>query len=84
MIHRSFQRTIVLAATLVGFTFFSAQLSAQTLYGTLVGNIIDPSGLPVAEATVRAVHSGTGLARETKTNDNGGFLFSDLQPLAQR
>jgi hypothetical protein len=34
----------------------------------------------VVGATVRAEHSGTGLARETKTNDRGGFLLSDLQP----
>src|SRR5918998_2068741 len=79
MTHRSIHAALLAAALLV-FTFFSAQLPAQTLYGTLVGNITDPSGLPVVDATVRAVHSGTGLARETKTNDRGGFLFSDLQP----
>jgi hypothetical protein len=70
----------MVAAGLLVFTFLSAQVPAQTLYGTLVGNITDPSGLPVTEATVTAVHSGTGLARETKTNERGGFLFSDLQP----
>src|SRR5688572_13685927 len=79
MTHRSIHAAVIFTATLVVFTFFSAQLPAQTLYGTLVGNITDPSGLPVPGATVRAVHSGTGLARETKTNDNGGFLFPDLQ-----
>ena len=76
---RSIHPAVIVAAGLLVFTFFSAQLPAQTLYGTLVGNITDPSGLPVAGATVRAVHSGTGLARETKTNERGGFLFSDLQ-----
>ena len=69
----------MVAAGFLVFTFLSAQLPAQTLYGTLVGNITDPSGLPVVGATVRAEHSGTGLARETKTNERGGFLFSDLQ-----
>src|SRR5687767_15919828 len=76
---RSSQAAVILATGLLVFTLFSAQLPAQTLYGSLVGNITDPSGLPVAGATVRAEHSGTGLARETKTNDRGGFLFSDLQ-----
>lgn len=79
MTHRSI-RSLAFQAALLFFTFCSAQLQSQTLYGTLLGNITDPSGLPVAEATVRAVHSGTGLARETRTNDRGGFLFSDLQP----
>jgi carboxypeptidase family protein/TonB-dependent receptor-like protein len=71
---------VMVAAGLIVFTFFSAQLPAQTLYGTLVGNITDPSGLPVEGATVRAESPGTGLARETKTNERGGFLFSDLPP----
>jgi hypothetical protein len=69
----------IVAAGLLAFTFFSVPAPAQTLYGTLVGNITDPSALPVVGATVRAEHSGTGLVRETKTNDRGGFVFSDLQ-----
>ena len=75
MTRRSVHAAVTVAAGLLVFAFFSAQLPAQTLYGTLVGNITDPSGLPVVAATVRAVHSGTGLARETKTNERGGFLF---------
>src|SRR5688572_9769005 len=61
---RSIHSAVIVGAGLLVFTFFSASLPAQTLYGTLVGNITDPSGLPVGGATVRAVHSGTGLARE--------------------
>ena len=80
MTHRRIHAAVMVAAGLLAFTFFSAPLPAQTLYGTLVGNITDPSGLPVVGATVRAEHSGTGLARETKTNERGGFVFSDLQP----
>ena len=80
MTQRRIHPVVTFAAGLIVFTFFSAQLPAQTLYGTLVGNITDPSGLPVVGATIRAVHSGTGLARETKTNERGGFVFSDLQP----
>jgi Carboxypeptidase regulatory-like domain/TonB dependent receptor len=79
MTQRSLHRAVVVAAGLFLFTFLPARLPAQTLYGTLVGNITDPSGLPVVGATVQAVHSGTGLARETKTNERGGFVFSDLQ-----
>jgi hypothetical protein len=78
--HRRIHAAVMVAAGLLAFTFFSASVPAQTLYGTLVGNITDPSGLPVVGATVRAEHSGTGLARETKTNERGGFVFSDLQP----
>ncbi len=80
MTPRSIHPAARLAASLIVLTLFTAPLLAQTLYGTLVGNITDPSGLPVQGATVRAVHAGTGLARESKTNERGGFLFSDLQP----
>ena len=79
MTQRRIHSAVMVAAGLLVFTFLSARVPAQTLYGTLVGNITDPSGLPVVGATVRAVHSGTGLAREAKTNERGGFLFSDLQ-----
>src|SRR5688500_13497223 len=79
MAQRSSQAAALVAAGFLVFTLFSAPLPAQTLYGTLVGNITDPSGLPVVGATVRAVHSATGLARETKTTERGGFLFAALQ-----
>jgi hypothetical protein len=80
MTQRSLHRAVLVAAGSLVFAFLSAQLPAQTLYGTLVGNITDPSGLPVVGATVRAENPGTGLARETKTNERGGFNFSDLPP----
>lgn len=80
MRRRSLHRRVAIAAGLLVFTFLCAHLPAQTLYGTLVGNITDPSGLPVVGAAVRVEHSGTSLARETRTNERGGFLFSDLQP----
>ncbi len=80
MTRRSVYPVTIGAAGLLILTLFCTQLPAQTLYGTLVGNITDPSGLPVANASVRAVNSGTGLERETKTNERGGFQFSDLPP----
>ena len=79
MTRRRIHSVVLFAAASLVFTFFSTQLPAQTLYGTLVGNITDPSGLPVAGARVRAVNPGTGLARETKTDERGAFVFSDLQ-----
>jgi carboxypeptidase family protein/TonB-dependent receptor-like protein len=79
MTRRRIHSVVLFAAAFLVFTFLSTQLPAQTLYGTLVGNITDPSGLPVVGAKVRAVNSGTGLARETKTDERGAFVFSDLQ-----
>jgi hypothetical protein len=70
-------RAILAAWLLAAFTLPAA---AQTLYGSLVGNVADPSGLSVPGAKVRAVHTRTGLVREALTNERGGFLFPDLQP----
>src|SRR5262249_18535418 len=52
----------------------------QTLYGTLVGNVTDPSSAAIGGAKVVATNPGTGFSRETTTDDRGGYLFSDLQP----
>src|SRR5437762_14068812 len=38
----------------------------QVLYGTLVGNVKDPSGAAVPGATVTVVNTGTNVSRETK------------------
>src|SRR4051795_5697282 len=53
--------------------------AAQTLYGSLVGNITDPNGAAVPGAKVRVVNSDTGFVREATTDERGAFLFSDLQ-----
>ena len=58
----------------------AARIGAQTLYGTLVGNVTDPSGASIAGAKVVAANTATGFNREATTDDRGGYLFSDLQP----
>jgi hypothetical protein len=57
---------------------------AQTLYGTLVGNVTDPSTSPIAGTKVVAVNAATGFSRAAVTDDRGSYLFSDLQPGAYR
>jgi hypothetical protein len=78
MLQRIHCATVI--ALLGALAFFAVQGKAQTLYGSLVGNVTDPSGLAVPGARVRATHTGTGLVRESPTNERGGFLFPDLQP----
>ena len=53
---------------------------AQTLYGSLVGNVTDSSGGSVPGAKVQAVNPATGFARVATTNERGTYVFSDLQP----
>jgi len=55
-----------------------AVANAQVLYGTLVGNVTDPSGGVVVGATVRIVNTGTGQTEEVTTNAAGLYTFSNV------
>jgi len=52
----------------------------QVLYGTLVGNVKDPSGAAVPGATVTVVNTGTNVSRETITNETGAYTLSNILP----
>src|SRR5579871_2644674 len=51
---------------------------AQTLYGTLVGNVTDSTGAAVVGAMVVATDAGTGIAKTVTTDSSGAFRLSDL------
>ncbi len=53
---------------------------AQVLYGSLTGNVTDSAGAAVPNAKVEALNVSTNVAKQTTANDNGVFIFSDLQP----
>ncbi len=53
-------------------------LSAQTVTGSIVGSVQDPSGSAVTGAAVKIVQTNTGAERETKTDERGGFVLSGL------
>ncbi|MBB6145286.1 hypothetical protein HNQ77_003244 [Silvibacterium bohemicum] len=53
---------------------------AQVLYGTLTGNVTDPSGAAIPGATVKALNVATGVEREATSNAEGIYLFNDLIP----
>ncbi|HEY1342829.1 MAG TPA: TonB-dependent receptor [Bryobacteraceae bacterium] len=57
-----------------------APLNAQTLYGSLTGNVTDPTGASVPGAKVEALNTATGISKQATTDDRGVFLFNDLQP----
>src|SRR5579883_2496430 len=52
----------------------------QVLYGSLTGNVTDPSGAAVPGAHVEAVNQGTNVKRDTTTDNSGVYRFTDLQP----
>ncbi|MSO23699.1 MAG: carboxypeptidase regulatory-like domain-containing protein [Acidobacteria bacterium] len=53
-----------------------SQINTADLHGV----ITDPANAGVGDATVRVENRETGLARETKTRENGDYLFLALPP----
>jgi hypothetical protein len=58
----------------------SVPARAQVATGDLLGAVKDSSGAAVPNAAVRIENTGTHLARETKSGDNGEYIFTQLQP----
>ena len=72
-------RAIVFLIVAMAAILFSLPASAQTLSGTLVGNVTDESSLAVPGATVRITHAETNQTREAVTNSTGGYNFPNIQ-----
>ena len=53
---------------------------AQVLYGSLTGNVSDPSGAAVPGVHVEATNQGTNVKAETDTDGSGVYRFTNLQP----
>ena len=52
---------------------------AQVLYGSLTGNVADPSKAAVPSAEVKLVNSLTGVAQKTQTDSQGVYRFNNIQ-----
>lgn len=52
--------------------------SAQVLYGSLTGNVTDPSGAAIPGAAVQAMNVNTGAKRDTVTDARGVYIFNDV------
>lgn len=55
-------------------------LAAQTITGSIIGTVLDSSGLPIAGVEATVTHIATGAAREVRSNERGDILFNSLQP----
>ena len=71
-----FSRLRILAAGLL----FAVLGDGQTITGSIVGSVVDPSGLAVAGAAVELTQTATGARRETATDERGDFTFGGVQP----
>src|ERR1039457_4371874 len=52
--------------------------NAQGLYGSLTGNLVDPSSAAVVGTKVEASNTDTGVVRQAVTDERGAYLFSNL------
>jgi hypothetical protein len=52
----------------------------QTTTGTIVGSVLDPSGLPVAGANVTLIDRATSVQRRTQSLTTGDFAFNTVEP----
>jgi len=71
------KRNVRLAAAIL---FLSGAAFAQSTYGTIYGNITDPSSAIIRDAVVEATNTSTGVVRSVKTNAAGFFSFVNLDP----
>ena len=77
-LHEKCARTALLVALCVSATAISA--TAQTLYGSIVGNVRDTSGAAVPGSTVTAREKQTGLEITTVSNETGSYSFTNALP----
>ncbi len=62
------------------FLIAAATASAQIDTGAIVGTVRDSSGAAVPKAGVNLTHDGTGVSKNTITNDAGEYQFPALVP----
>ncbi|HTU47415.1 MAG TPA: carboxypeptidase-like regulatory domain-containing protein [Bryobacteraceae bacterium] len=63
---------------LFGLAFFSTHALAQSTSGNLAGNVYDPAGATVPDATVIAHNIATGVDTRTTSTSSGDFRFENL------
>ena len=75
------KHSIIASSVVLLFLFiFSSIGQAQTLYGTLTGNVTDPSGAVVSGAKVELLNIEKGISQETTADTSGIYRFSAVLP----
>ena len=71
---------VMCCVVLLFLAALSTAARAQVLYGSLTGNVTDPSGAAVPGVHVEALNVKTGVIREAASDASGIYLFNELQP----
>lgn len=70
--------TLIVVLSLSVLVLAGGMIWGQTSTATLQGVIIDPAGALVPRAVVKVQHLGTGLERETQTEESGTYALNFL------
>ncbi|HEX9111194.1 MAG TPA: carboxypeptidase-like regulatory domain-containing protein, partial [Terriglobales bacterium] len=70
----------LVAAVISSFLALSTLVTAQSATTSLHGTVFDPKGAVVVDATVTLTNPATGFTRTTKSDNQGGYQFPELQP----
>jgi hypothetical protein len=62
----------------ISILMMSHTISAQVLYGSIVGSLTDETGAVVPKAVVTVTNTSTGLSRQTTTDDAGYYSIPNL------
>ena len=54
--------------------------AAQVLYGTVTGEVTDPTGADIPNATVNLTNQANGQTRSTTTGSHGEYTVPNLEP----
>lgn len=76
-------RDILRSVPALAFLFlvsFPSVLRAQSTNASLAGRITDPSKAVIPDAKVAAIHAGTNIRYETRTNAAGEYCLANLPP----
>jgi Carboxypeptidase regulatory-like domain/TonB dependent receptor len=73
-------RLVATALLAAAIAFTPEAAIAQTLYGSIVGTVNDPTGAAVPNAAITATNKQTGQVRQATSNEAGGYIFAAVQP----
>src|SRR3970282_55726 len=71
---------VLLFAVAVAVSFTVTNAAAQVETGRIVGPVTDPTGAVMPGAKLMVKSTATGAVRESTTDEQGGYAFTNLLP----
>ena len=65
---------VIALAIAIGVGYLATPALAQTIFGTILGRVTDPSGAILPNVVVTITNQGEGISREVRTDAQGNYL----------